>query len=306
MSAAMIGCTVDASAVLDAQCGFKVAVRDYFWEGHNPAYLAGYAAGRPGMLSWKLRNPVAFPATDFTAGKHDAAYNTYLDDALALGMISPVIMLEHETDAAAAAASGTLFELDAALLHGAKLARAHPLWKGSGAKVGVCLTGWKIADLSRGPAFRDAIADADVAVFDPYALLSATLDVEAGPIMDWMAKNFPGKEVQFGEWGIPAGKPGRAAELAATVASFATARYAALSAAYYWNGSGFAVMGTPEQAALVSAIKKSGPVDWKAQYDQLMASYNKLATANAVFASNAAALRAHLQTIADELISVSG
>jgi hypothetical protein len=273
-----IGCTVDATAVLDAQCGFKVGVRDYFWEGHNPSYLAGYALGRGGIMSWKFRGPDVFPANDFAFGAHDAAFNAYLDDLLALGMIFPVSMVEHEADAAAAAASGTEPQLDAALVHGDMVMRKHPLWKPSGAKVGVCLTGYRIADLNRGPAFPLSMAKADVLVFDPYATATATVDDEAGAIMDWCAKNYPGKEVQFGEWGIPVGKPNRSGELAATVAKFNTARYAALSAAYYWNGGGFLIMGSADQPALVTAIKAGGrgwvpTTDWQANYNALVTSF---------------------------------
>lgn len=251
----LIGCTIDSLAVLDAQVGAKVPLRDYFWDKQNPSYVAGLAKDRPGIMSWKFRGAGTFPAKNFTAGKYDADFNAYLDDLLALGMLAPVAVTEHEVDAKTAATSGTPAELDAALLHASKLCRAHPLWKSSGAKVGVCLTGYDLVD--RGPLFAAVLADCDVIVLDPYAGPASSEDSVAGPEIDWIVAKYPGKEIQLGEWGIPTGHPNRSQAVTDFVAVLNTPRYKALTAAYYWNGSGFLIMGTADQPALVAAIKAS-------------------------------------------------
>jgi hypothetical protein len=279
---ALIGCTVPTSGVLDAQAGTKIGIRDYFWDQHNPGYLAGYANGRRGILSWKFRtNTGVIPATDISSGKYNTDFNTFLSVVLNLGMYEPVIAVQHEVDAKTAAQSGTPAQLDQALLKCSGLMRNHPLWKNSGAKVGVVLTGYRIADADRAPAFAGPLADCDVIVTDPYATATTTLEQEIADDLAYVAKTYPGKELQFGEWGVPSTKSTRVQEITNFAASLKTAPYAGVTAAYYWEGTGYGVMGTPAQAALVNAIKGSLPAnppttDWQAKFAALQTSYDKL------------------------------
>lgn len=244
------------SAAVDAAVAAKPPTRLYTTlDTPAPAAWQQIAQGRKtyGSLKPKLGGVIETVA-DVLAHKWDGQLKAYVQWLMTCGIDE--LEIDHEIDAKTAAAGGTPAQLDQMIGYIWDLA-ASVGWKG-GLVTG--LTGFDEVD--RGPLFKPILDRATKIMVDSgYSTAgNPSFADAAGPSLDWLTANYPGKPVVMGEMGCT-GYAGRAAWIAAAGNSILTdPRFAPLTEAIWWDattGSFDTRLSGSDLTAWVAVVKAS-------------------------------------------------